>query len=204
MSFLPMIMCLFFYIMIHTTGDLVLGSARPTLLTTCCQGWLHSLSHLLYASNIFHTLFYRLFYCHFLLFFCTHFFPLFLLLLNPHFLLFFTLFSFHFSQEKIDSKLKGIPSRSNQQLATIENGNQQEGHPGIEVFLHNVYLRRSAWDLHKTTMLPQPGHPWQWQLWPLGNVEGGLVDIIKSRRQWVLHLDQHEGQLDTLLFRWRA
>ena len=109
MSFLPMIMCLFFYIMIHTTGDLVLGSARPTLLTTCCQGWLHSLSHLLYASNIFHTLFYRLFYCHFLLFFCTHFFPLFLLLLNPHFLLFFTLFSFHFSQEKNRFKTERNP-----------------------------------------------------------------------------------------------
>ena len=91
MSFLPMIMCLFFYIMIHTTGDLVLGSARPTLLTTCCQGWLHSLSlsHLLYASNFFHTLFHRLFYCHFLLFFCTHFSPL----LNPQFLLFFTTFT---------------------------------------------------------------------------------------------------------------
>ena len=111
MSFLPMIMCLFFYIMIHTTGDLVLGSARPTLLTTCCQGWLHSLSlsHLLYASNFFHTLFHRLFYCHFLLFFCTHFFPLFLLLLNPHVLLFFTLFSFHFSQEKNRFKTERNP-----------------------------------------------------------------------------------------------
>ena len=109
MSFLPIIMWFFFYIMIHTTGDLVLGSARPTLLTTCCQGWLHSLSHLLYASNIFHTLFYRLFYCHFLLFFCTHFFPLFLLLLNPHVLLFFTLFSFHFSQEKNRFKTERNP-----------------------------------------------------------------------------------------------
>ena len=102
--------------MIHTTGDLVLGSARPTLLTTCCQGWLRSLSlsHLLFA-NFFYTLFHQLFFCHFLPF-------------------------FHFSQ-KARFKTEKNPSRSNQQLATIENGDQPGGHPGIEVFLQNVYLR---------------------------------------------------------------
>ena len=47
-------------------------------------------------------------------------------------------FTFH---KKLDSKLKKNPSRSNQQLATIENGDQPGGHPGIEVFLQNVYLR---------------------------------------------------------------
>ena len=60
---------------------------------------------------------------------------------TPTFSSFLPSFLFTFHKKKIDSKLKGIPSRSNQQLATIENGNQQEGHPGIEVFLQNVYLR---------------------------------------------------------------
>ena len=90
---------------------------NPLLLQPVARvGFVHFHFHICYSlSNFFYTLFHQLFFCHFLPF-------------------------FHFSQ-KARFKTEKNPSRSNQQLATIENGDQPGGHPGIEVFLQNVYLR---------------------------------------------------------------
>ena len=137
MSFLPIIMCFFSKLRFLLQGTWYWVQLDPLFLQPVARvGFVHFHFHICYSlSNFFYTLFHQLFYCHFLPFFCTHYCPLFLLLLNPHFLPFF-----HFSQ-KARFKTEKNPSRSNQQLATIENGDQPGGHPGIEVFLQNVYLR---------------------------------------------------------------
>ena len=138
MSFLPMIMCLFFlhydcyyrglgtgFSSTHSSYNLLPGLASFTFTFTSVIRFLISFTHFSISYST------------------VTFSPFFVLITVPFSFCYSTLtfspfFTFH---KKLDSKLKKKPSRSNQQLATIENGDQPGGHPGIEVFLQNVYLR---------------------------------------------------------------